>query len=129
MALQEFKAAELRVEGMSHQEISTELGIPLPHVKLAIARAMKVMRMDTNSKKEDLVDIEMMRLDRIISVHMANLAAPRSAELVIKTMERRARFLGLDIQPDSNGESAADALRSFMAAARDATGASESPTE
>lgn len=117
-----YKALKLRTEGHSIEDIAEKLNSPVDKVAKGIKKALEVMRNETAETVEEVRQLEVRRLDEILRAHWPHKLIPRHAELIMKTMERRAKFLGLDQQPDLGGEDSAEALRNFLAGARAATG-------
>lgn len=121
-----FKVLEARVDGKTIPKIAEELNIPVNKVKLYLTQGLDLMVAESAEKAEEVRQIELLRLDKIVETHMPHIIHPRHADLILKTMERRARYLGLDKQPEVNGqEEAATALRNFLASAKSSTGVSE----
>ena len=120
--VQVFRMLKMRTDGQSFQEIAEELSLPTGDVSRGVNQALRYLRKQTQMKTEELRDIELARLDRIVFAHLPHVAHPRHADIVLKTMERRAKFCALDQQPDNGGDDAAETLRAFLAGARAATG-------
>ena len=116
-----FKMLELRTDGLSINEIAEEMGLPMKAVAAGIEKALTQLRKDTDTATENVRQLELLRLDSLLNAHWEFRAHPRHASVILHTMERRARFLALDQQPENGGEDAADALRNFLAGARAAT--------
>jgi len=125
-----FQALKLRVEGKSHEEIGKELRMPTKMAKALTSSALKELEKDVTETAEEARQIELLRLDELVATHWPHKALPRHADLILKTMERRARYLALDQQVDGAGDETAEALRNFLAGARAATGVkAEEPGE
>lgn len=90
------KALELRLEGKSFPDIATELGYSSRQT--AHAAVTKALRDITREPAEELIVIELERLDRIWELHYLNACAGDVAALggCMRIMDRRAKLLGLD---------------------------------
>jgi len=120
-----FKCLDLRVKGFSTREIAAKMELPIGLVSTYLSQGMKTLETDIKEKAEDARALELARLDAIVAVHFPFIENVRNAELIIKTMERRAKFRALDAQPDNDKEDAVDTLRAFLAAARASTAPEE----
>lgn len=120
-----FKCLDLRVKGFSTREIAAKMELPIGLVSTYLAQGMKTLETDIKEKAEDARALELARLDAIVAVHFPFIENVRNAELIIKTMERRAKFRALDAQPDNDKDDAVDTLRAFLAAARASTAPEE----
>ena len=92
---------DLRIAGMSEREIADEVtkrGTPVSDTTVhrivcqALDRHNKLMDM----KAEQLVRQEMVRLDNLTAALYANRNDPRVADTLLRIMERRAKYRGLD---------------------------------
>lgn len=90
------RAIELRLTGMGLAEIADALGYS--DASGAFRAIKRAMDKSIREPAEDLLEVELMRLDGLLQAHYPRAQAgdARSAELVLKVMERRARYLGLD---------------------------------
>lgn len=98
------KAFRLRLNGVSERQIAETLGYPdISEVQAAIARMGGDVDPDTR-KRALRTDLD--RLDDLnqIFYQKARAGDHEAAALCIRFMDRRAKFLGLDIQP--RGETA-----------------------
>ena len=120
-----FKCLDLRVQGFSTREIAAKMELPIGLVSTYLSQGMKTLETDIKEKAEDARALELARLDAIVAVHFPFIENVRNAELIIKTMERRAKFRALDAQPDNDKDDAVDTLRAFLAAARASTAPEE----
>ena len=120
-----FKCLDLRVKGFSTREIAAKMELPIGLVSTYLSQGMKTLETDIKEKAEDARALELARLDAIVAVHFPFIENVRNAELIIKTMERRAKFRALDAQPDNDKDDAVDTLRAFLAAARASTAPEE----
>lgn len=120
--LQDYRILKMRVEGLTYAEIAEELKISMAEVLQACRRAAKPLIDHTRKAAEEFREVENLRLDGILAAHWPARHEPRHADVLIKAMERRARLLGLDMQPEKEKEDAAEALRNFLTGAQAATG-------
>lgn len=104
------KIWDMRVSGMSTQQIADELSISTRAVQAALQKA--VMMIDATKWLEQETELDLERLNRLLSAHWEpaigrapgtkgpeDLGEPPSIEhskFVLQVIERRARLLGLD---------------------------------
>lgn len=95
------KALELRKSGHTYQEIADELGYATrDSAHKSVAAALdKTLREPADGVRE----LELSRLDRMWKglFEKANDGDPKSIEVALKIMDRRARLTGLDQQTDA----------------------------
>lgn len=94
----EAQCISLRKEGLSYRLISQQVGITEQGVMKAIRRVMTRVAAQTGADVEDIKSIELERLD---DMHAAIFPDAKSGNLkavdrVLKIMERRSAYLGLD---------------------------------
>ena len=90
------RALELRMEGMKFDDIATELGYNSKQAAFdAVSRELKAI---TREPAEEVLRIDLERLDRMWGIHYLNAQAGDAIALssCMRIMERRARLLGLD---------------------------------
>lgn len=90
------KALQLRAEGRTFREIASEVGYnSVQAAHEAVKRALKEL---VREPAEDVLHLELERLDRMWGVHYLNAQAGDVQALgaCIRLMERRAKLLGLD---------------------------------
>ena len=90
------KALELRMEGMKFDDIANELGYNSKQAAFdAVSRELKAI---TREPAEEVLRIDLERLDRMWGIHYLNAQAGDAVALssCMRIMERRARLLGLD---------------------------------
>ena len=90
------KALELRMEGMKFDDIANELGYNSKQAAFdAVSRELKAI---TREPAEEVLRIDLERLDRMWGIHYLNAQAGDAIALsaCMRIMERRARLLGLD---------------------------------
>lgn len=93
------KALEMRKAGFSYEQISMELGVTkkcaFDYVEQELASVAKYRQ----EQAETLLQLELLRLDEIIKfmwVRAQSRNDPKAVEQILKAMERKARYLGLD---------------------------------
>lgn len=103
-AARKAKALEMRQEGRTFQEIADELGWNSPQaaweaVKSAIAEI-------TREPAQELVTLELERLDKVFGMFFLQAQAGDSFALasMLRIMDRRARYLGLDAPTKVEGK-------------------------
>ena len=86
----------LRAAGFSYVEIGKKLGFSqVAAWKIALG-AIEKLRAEVGETAKEVRDFELMRLDGILSKLWPDRGEPRVADTILRTMERRARLLGLD---------------------------------
>jgi hypothetical protein len=94
----ELQALEMRKRGMSYQAIGDALGITMQGASLCVKRALERLRVETDEKAEDVRDLELERLDKLM--HIAQTAADQgelgAIDRILRIQERRSKYLGLD---------------------------------
>jgi hypothetical protein len=91
----ERRAVQLRVEGLTYDEIGDRLGVSRRMASRIVNRAMdRVLREPVGQ----LVDLELARLDVLWAAMLprAVRGSARHAEVCVRICERRSRLLGLD---------------------------------
>lgn len=112
------KCLKLRIEGKSYNEMAAELDSDYTSCRKAVKEALA---QTVSELAEEVRQIEVQRLDGIISVHWPHRGEPRHAEVILKTMDRRAKYLGLDV-PNTDMNELAGTLREFVEKAAQASG-------
>lgn len=87
---------ELRQTGMSYEEIARRVGFA--HAGTAYKTMQRAIRNYVAEPGEEVLKLELARLDQLFEANFtwAALGDLRAAEMCLKIMDRRARFLGLD---------------------------------
>lgn len=93
------RAVELRKSGMTFQEIADELGYA-GH-QGAYKAVMSALRKTLQEPTDELRALELQRLDAMLNalwpaIMAKNAYTPRTVEVALKVMDRRAALLGLD---------------------------------
>lgn len=90
------KALDLRIAGATYEQIADGLGVSAPtawgHVQAALAESRK-----TTAETADKVRaMELRRLDAIVVGLWPRRTDPRTADTILRAMDRRASLEGLD---------------------------------
>lgn len=109
---------KLRLEGKDYNEIAEELDSDYTSCRKAVKEALAH---SVSELAEEVRQIEVQRLDKIIAVHWPHREEPRHAEIILKVMDRRAKYLGLDV-PNQDMNELAGSLREFVEKAALASG-------
>lgn len=91
------RALELRMEGMKFDDIATELGYNSKQAAFdAVSRELRAI---TREPAEEVLRLDLERLDRMWGVHYLNAQAGDAIALsaCMRIMERRAKLLGLEV--------------------------------
>lgn len=91
-------ALAMRTRGCTYDQISTALGISRQGAADCVKRALAALKADTEEKAEEVRDLELRRLDRMLQIAEA---AAESGDIsaidrVLRIQERRSKYLGLD---------------------------------
>ena len=90
------RALELRIAGMSERAIAKEIGVSNGRVNQLLHEGVAELNASCMSNAEDVRRIEAERLDKIFVALFANRNDPRTADTLLRTMERRSKLFGLD---------------------------------
>lgn len=95
--LNEQKAIDLRLAGMTYREIGDALGVHHKTAEEYVDRVLSISG-ETVENREKVLALELQRLDRMQSrLWNRVLAGDHAADyLILKIQDRRARYLGLD---------------------------------
>lgn len=102
--LKSLRAAQIRAEGNSYVKIAAQMtaeGTPITAsgAYRAVQRALRFVRQEMPESAIDARDLDLMRLDDMLVPHLKKAIEEvdaRSAEVAIRLMDRRAKYLGLD---------------------------------
>lgn len=112
------KALNLRLAGLTIRGIAEKLDITKSTAQRLIASAIDEIKREPT---ELVIDMELNRLDMMLVGFWKDAVTgdPKAAGMVLKIMERRAKYLNLDsaAPPDTSGE-ARQALTDLMGAIR-----------
>lgn len=95
----ESTALEMRAGGATYRSIAQELNVSPPAAFKAVTRAISKMVAANNELARNVVELELIRLDRLLFAIWPAATERGSLEAVdrvLKIMERRSKFLGLD---------------------------------
>ena len=87
---------QFRLQGLSIAAIGKKVGRSKGVVHGHLMAALADTREHSIAMADDLIELELERLDGIWNAHWADRGEPRSAEILLKVAERRARLQGLD---------------------------------
>jgi hypothetical protein len=109
----------LRIEGYDYNRMAAALGCEYTTCRKAVKEALA---QSVTEMADEVRAIEMQRLDELLMAHWPERGEPRHADVIMKLMDRRSKYLGLDV-PQTDLMDAAQALREFIAGAARNTGA------
>lgn len=109
----------LRIEGYSYDQMAEKTGWAYTTCRKAVKEALA---QSVTEMADEVRAIEMNRLDEMLMSHWPHREEPRHADVIMKLMDRRSKYLGLDV-PQTDLMDAAQALREFIGAASKNTGA------
>jgi len=112
-----------RIAGLSYDQMAVETGLAYTTCRKAVKEALA---QSVTEMADEVRSIEMQRLDEMLMAHWPERGEPRHADVIMKLMDRRSKYLGLDV-PQTDLMDAAQALREFIGAASRNTGADISP--
>ena len=91
-------ALDLRTRGYTYERIAEALGISTSGAADSVKRALQALKAETQEKAEEVRDLELRRLDRMLEI--AQTAADQgelaAIDRVLRIQERRSKYLGLD---------------------------------
>ena len=94
----EHDALQLRQRGYTYERIAEALGMSTSGACDSVRRALQALKADTAEKAEEVRDLELRRLDRMLDI--AQTAAEQgdlaAIDRVLRIQERRSKYLGLD---------------------------------
>lgn len=112
-------ALEYRKEGLGYDEIASRMGISRNAAAQAVKKALKSLLADTREVAEDVVALEVARLDEMLvpTLRMARAGNLEAVDRALKIQDRRAKYLGLDqaIKTQISIEQSAIPLRGLSA--------------
>lgn len=96
------QAFALRRAGLGYAAIAVELGCSAPTAKSCVDQWLGFMAEHLREDHADVLAIEVDRLDGLTETYypLALAGDGKAAEVVLRVMERRARYLGLDAKID-----------------------------
>ena len=91
-------ALDLRTRGYTYDRIADALGISRAGAAECVRRALAALKLECEEKAEEVRDLELKRLDRMLEI--AQTAADQgelaAIDRVLRIQERRSKYLGLD---------------------------------
>lgn len=94
-------AWQQRLMGSSIIEVATDLGLSIDAAKVLIRQVHEAVAEDLKENIDLNRSIDLARIDSLIAGHMpkAQAGKVKSAQLVLRCIERRAKLIGLEPQP------------------------------
>ena len=89
-------ALDYRTAGMKYQTIADAMGLGKTQAFRLVAAGLEELEGVIKEKAGAVREIELRRLDAIIVAHWNRRQNPECAKVIMKAMERRAKYLGLD---------------------------------
>lgn len=89
------KALDLRKSGATYGQIGSLLSISKTRAYQLVTEGMSILNIELKESAAQLLEIELARLDGLVAAHWPLKDRPRSAEVLLKVCDRRARLLGL----------------------------------
>jgi hypothetical protein len=101
-------ALDMRIKGATYQQIGDALGVTLQSANRMVLAGVAEWNATIRRDAADLIALEYARLERLHAAvwDQAIAGDPAAVDRVLKIMERRAKLLGLDRQPDLGSETA-----------------------
>ncbi len=92
---------DLRIQGYSYPKIAKHLGISVGGAYKSLNRALERLEKEVGETAREIIKQEIARIDEILpnAIERAKEGNDKAVNSVIKLMERRAKYLGLD-EPD-----------------------------
>ncbi len=92
------KALELRAKGMSIRAIAGKLGVSKSQVQRDIEKELQAAAADRKKIAGHIIDLELVKLDALEKTAWEHIRAGELSAIdrVLRSMERRAKLLGLD---------------------------------
>jgi hypothetical protein len=90
------RAWELRIAGLTHEQIAKALGVSTKTIQSHLKRALADYQAATAASVEQYRDQELARIDGIIAKLWPKREHPRVAEVILQASEKRSRLLGLN---------------------------------
>jgi hypothetical protein len=90
------QAMELRKAGASFQQIGDKLKLTRQRAFQLVSEGLQELNAICTDKAEELRRLDLERLDSLLLSLYPQRSNPRVADSILRTMERRAKLLGLD---------------------------------
>lgn len=94
----EAEAFELRKRGLGYRAIGRELGVTMQAAHAMVKRVLQGLSEETKEHAMDVLELELSRIDELIGAlwEKAKSGHESSIDRVLRLMDRRARYLGLN---------------------------------
>lgn len=89
-------ALELRVAGLTIDQIAERLGVSHAQAHADVSSALAKAAERTKDKAEELRELGVARCEAIVARLMGHADNPKAAAVILKAEDRRAKLLGLD---------------------------------
>ena len=91
-------ALAMRTRGCTYDQIANALGISRQGAADCVKRSLAALKTDTEEKAEEVRDLELRRLDRMLQIAegAAESGDISAIDRVLRIQERRSKYLGLD---------------------------------
>jgi hypothetical protein len=122
------QALELRKMGWDYAKIGRELQKPSAMVFKLVDELLAKRKAELTETAEEVRAIEIARLDGIVEAHWPTRSIAKSATVIMQTMERRSRYIGLDA-PSTDLLDAATSLREFLTGSKTNIGLKDDKSE
>jgi len=111
----EFKSLEMRKAGATYLQIGDQLGITETGAYRAVMRSLKRLNETINEEALEVRRLELERLDAMLIAlwPQARKGNQGAVDRVLRIMERRAKFLGIDAPTKQDITSGGDKLQSI----------------
>ena len=105
MIARRVEAVKLRQQGLQYRVIAERLGVSLETAYADVQAELLALREATRAGAEQILEIELRRLDEVIEAAQHKLHSPeaiardgdmRAAQVILYALDRRAKYLGLD---------------------------------
>lgn len=90
------QALRLRTAGLTYVAIGREMGIGFSRARKLVIAAIEERRSRCDEQAEEVIRLELERLDGLFLALWPKREDPKRAEMLIRISERRSRLLGLD---------------------------------
>ena len=94
-------ALKLRLQGYTYREIGEKQGTSHMAAYGEVLSALEAVKRETHENAEKLRDLEVHRMDAILAELWPRKADPRTADTILRLMDRRAKLMGLDAAQQS----------------------------
>ena len=115
------KALEFRKAGMTYEQIAGELGVTTAAAYKSVMVALKAIREKQDEAAEDVLALEIERLDIMLMGIMpqARRGNQGAIDRVLRIMDRRSKYLGLDAPVKRDVTSAGKPIKTYIGVSPD----------